>query len=311
MAQRWLELLRRLCKKACLDADSQYAPDVVAFYLARWCQKKARKPEPELEFFEPASLQQVAARIVRNLADDGVRVMRLAAGDPREMSSLLRLLLASARPRAGEAAPDFADEALSRIMIVLLTGTPPSRAAEELEQGPDGPRNEFVFHAPFEFWARRVVINLVIDDRRRAARERDGPPAPPRGQSAEALDASVLKSAHDALPALVEAIRRLPDAQRSAMAMSLCRPEVEEIVRERFRELGPDLFLPPSDELPSTDSEIAERLRSTPRRVTANRSLARRKLAERDARWELLLDELLPHASTRPLRPRQAVASDD
>jgi hypothetical protein len=54
---------------------------------------------------------------------------------------------------------------------------------------------------------------------------------------------------------------------------------------------------------------MAERLCSTPRRVAANRSLARRKLAERDARWELLLDQLLPHASTRPIRSKQALAA--
>lgn len=307
MAQPWFESLRPVCKEACVATASQYSPDVVLFYLARWCQKKARQTEPELKAFEPKALRDAAERIVRNLAEDAVRVTRLAAGDPAEMTTLKRLLVASARPRAGEAAPDYADDALSRIMIVLLTGTPPARAARELDPGPHGPRNEYVFHAPFEFWARRVVINLVIDEARRAAREREGPPPPPARQDSPPLDRQLLLAAHDALPGLVRAIRRLPPRQRSAMVASLARPEVDELVRERFHELAPDLFPVPSDEAPSSDAEIAELLASTPRCVTANRSLARRKLAEQDDRWELLLDHLLPHASTRPLRAREAI----
>jgi hypothetical protein len=310
VAKRWFDSLRPLCKQACLDAGSPYAPDVVLFYLARWCQKKARQAEPGLDGFEEAVFREAADRIVRNLADDGVRVMRLAAGDAAELSRLKRLLLASARPRAAEAAPDYAEEALQRIMIVLLTGTPPARAAHELEQGPEGPRNEYVFHAPFEFWARRVVINLVIDESRRAAREREGPAPAAMRHDPQPLDRPLLIAAHEALPGMVDAIRRLPDAQRSAMVLSLSRPEVDDLVRERLHELAPDLFPHPSEGSPRSDAEIAERLDSTPRRITANRSLARRKLAERDARWELLLDHLLPHASTRPLRPQHALVAD-
>jgi hypothetical protein len=308
VAERWFESLRPVCKQACADAGSEYAPEVVLFYVARWCQKKAKRDEPDVGRLEESALREAARRVVANLAHDGVRVMRLAAGDPAEMASLERLLLATARPRAQEAAPDYAQEAVQRIMIVLLTGTPPARAAQELEAGPEGPSNEYVFHAPFEFWARRVVINLVIDEYRRAARERAGPPPPRSRHDADPLDRARLVAAHDALPAMVEAIRDLPPAQRAAMVLTLSRPEVDKLVRGRLRELAPDIFDAPSETSPSTDAEIAERLGSTPRSVTANRSLARRKLAERDGSWELLLDHLLPHASTRPLRDPEVLA---
>ena len=305
MTQCWFEPLRLLCKQACVAARSPYAPDVVLFYVARWCQKKAKSAEPDLDAFEHLALHEAANRVVRNLANDGVRVTRLVACEAAELSALNRLLVASARPRAEEAAPDYADEALQRIMIVLLTGTPPARAAQELGEGPDGPRNEYLFHAPFEFWARRIVINLVIDELRRAAREREGPVAQPRRHDTPPLDGALLRGSHDALPGMVDAIRSLPAAQRSAMVLSLSRPEVDELVRERFHQLAGDLFPAASDDAPSSAAEIAERLGTSARCVTANRSLARRKLAQQDGRWELLLDALLPHASTRPLRPRE------
>jgi hypothetical protein len=311
MGERWFEALRPVCKKACLAADSAHQVDVVLFYLARWCQKRARKAGVDVRDLMQTGRREVANRIVRNLTEDGERVERLVRGDAEELSRLTRLLLASARPRAGEAAPDFADEARQRISVVLISGTPPSHAAEELQKGPHGPPNEYVFTAPFEPWARRVVINLVIDERRREARQREPPPVPARGEGPEPLDKRTLKDAHDALPDLVEAIRKLPKAQRSAMVLSLSRPDVEEEVRERLHELDSDLFsFPGEGEGPCTsDDEIAERLGSTVRSVAANRSLGRRRLAERDARWELLLDQLLPHKSTRPVRRGEALAT--
>jgi hypothetical protein len=305
MGDRWFDALRPICKEACLAARSAQTTDVALFYLARWSQKKAKHDEPEAHAFEPSELREIADRIVRNLAEDGERVERLVQGDAIEFSKLNRLLMASARPRAGEAAPEYAEDALSRISIVLLTGTPPSRAAEELREGPRGPRNEYVFHAPFAYWARAVVIRLIIDEYRRAAREREGPSAPPARQRPPPLDGAILRQALDSLPRLVGEIRTLPPAQRSAMVRSLGRPEVDELVRERLHELAPDLFSGPGGDLVSSDSEIAERLGSTPHRVAANRSLARRRLAERDSGWKLLLDHLMPHASTRKGGPEE------
>jgi hypothetical protein len=311
VAERWFESLRPVCKKACLAAESAPPVDVVLFYLARWCQKKARKTGVDVRDLLQPGRREIANRIVRNLAEDGERVERLARGDAEELSRLMRLLLASARPRAGEAAPDFAEEARQRIAVVLISGTPPSHAAEELEKGPHGPPNEYVFSAPFEPWARRVVINLVIDEWRREARLREGPPVPARRQGSEPLDKRTLKDAHDAIPDLVEAIRELPNAQRSVMVLSLSKPDVDEEVRERFHELDPDLFAFPGEgeELCTSDEEIAERLGRSVRSVAANRSLGRRRLAEHDERWELLLDQLLPHKSTRPVRRREALAT--
>src|SRR5437867_950449 len=114
MGEPWFEALRPVCKEACLDAGSAQATDVVIFYLARWCQKMAKEAEPVLGGLARAELRDRADRIVRNLAEDGERVERLVRGDAVELAKLERLLLASARPRAGEAAPDYAEEALQR-----------------------------------------------------------------------------------------------------------------------------------------------------------------------------------------------------
>jgi hypothetical protein len=308
MAERWFESLRPLCKEASVAAGSAPATDTVLFYFARWCQKKSGEQEPRLELFDRASLGDTAERIVGNLAEDGARVERLVEGDTGEWRELEGLLVASARPRAGEAARQHADEALQKIAVVLLTGTPPSRAAGELSRGPTGPRNEYVFHAPFSYWARSVVIRLVIDEHRRTVRDRRARPVGATAKRTTGSDPASLRAAHAALPGLVDAIGKLPAAQRSVMVMSLARPDVDELARERLHELAPDLFSGLGDTLPSSDAEIAERLDSTPRRVAANRSVARRKLAQRDPRWELLLDALLPHASTRPMTP---IASPD
>src|SRR5436309_2627112 len=115
MGEEWFEALRPVCKEACLDAGSAQATDVVLFYLARWSQKQAKVAGPELSGLTQAELRDRAERIVRNLAGDGERVERLVQGDAVELSKLERLLLASARPRAGEAATDYAEEALQRI----------------------------------------------------------------------------------------------------------------------------------------------------------------------------------------------------
>ena len=301
MTATWLEALRPVCKRACVEAGSPKKTDVVLFYLARWCQKKAKQNEPDLTATGDDALHDAAARTVRNLEADGRRIDRLVAGDADALSELERLLLASARPRAKEAAPEYAQEALQKICIVLLTGTPPSRAADALRQGPRGPANEYVFQSPFEFWARAVVIRLVIDAHRRAAREGRGPSPPASEKGASRLDSAFLKEAHDQLPALLEAIRALPPGQRLALTLALCHPDVDELVREHLHELAPDLFEKCGGRLFASDGEIAEHLGTTRQSITSNRSLGRRALAEQDSRWEALLDHLLPHKSTRPI----------
>ena len=263
MGDRWFEILRPLCEQACAAAGAGRLTDVVLFYLARWCQKRARTSEPDVGALGRAELRAVAEKIVANLSDAGERVDQLVQGDAGELGRLERLLLASARPRAGEAAPEYAREAVQRVAIVLLTGTPPSEAAKRLHEGPAGPSNEYVFHAPFSHWARRVVINLVLDERRREARAREGPSPAPSKEPA-GIDLARLKDAHEALPGLLGAIRKLPPAQRSAMVLSLCRSDVDELARERLHEVAPDLLSEAEGELFASDREIAEHLATTP-----------------------------------------------
>src|SRR5439155_6942191 len=134
--------------------------DVALFYLARWCQKQTKTSEPDLGSFDQSDLRETAGKIARNLAEDGARVERLMAGDVEAFAELRRELLASAAPGAGPRAAEFADEARQKILEVLLIGTHPSHAVEELRAGPEGPTNEYVFVSPFSFWAKRVVKNL-------------------------------------------------------------------------------------------------------------------------------------------------------
>lgn len=301
MGGDWLDVLNPICTQACLAAPSGYPAEVALFYLVRWCQKRADDPDPNLDSLDPTDVREAAARIVRNLAEDGPLVERLVEGkDAKAWTDLRRTLLASAAPRAGPRAGEFADEAVQKVAEILLTGTPPSRAAERLRLGPDGPRGEYVFQSPFTYWARRVAINLVVDELRREARRRE-PAVEPGPKSSAHVDAATLEKARDALPALLEAIRDLPPVQRSVMVMSLSRRDLHDLVRRRLHELAPDLFAEPDAESPSSDREMAEVMGTTPRRLAASRSAARRKLTRKDPRWGLLLDVLLPHRSTRPI----------
>jgi hypothetical protein len=295
----WAAALRPLCEEACLAAKPPYQADVVRFYVARWCQKASGDAEPDPGSMT-AEIRDAAAKIARNLAADGALVDRLVEGDADAWIELRRLLRGSARPRAGEQAREFADEAEQKIALILLTGTPPSRAAEQLRHGLEGPRNEYVFHSPFSYWARAVVINMIVDEQRRAAREREPPPPPSRSENPR-LDRAMLEQARRALPGLLAAIRELPPVQHSVMVLSLSRSDLDEAIRARLARLAPDLFSLPEEDLPASDADIAERLATKPHSVRANRSAARRKLARRDPAWALLLDVLLPHKTTRPL----------
>jgi hypothetical protein len=291
----WFEPLRPICKEACLDAGSTYSIDVVLFYLARWCQKTCGQASPELATIDPGKLREVAGMIALNLAEAGDRVTRLMEGDAGELTELRRLLFKTLRARGEPAAAHLADEATQKIAEVLLTGTAPVRAPERLREGPEGPGNEFIFTSPFPNWARRVATNLAVDEHRREGR---APRVrPPRRRPS--IDRSRLVEARDAVPSLVAAIRELPPVQHAVMVGSLCRVDLDEVLRDRLHELAPDLFPDPSEPSPRSDEDIAERLGTTDRLVAANRSAARRKLAKRDRRWALLLDFLLPHRSTR------------
>lgn len=298
MPGRWYEPLRPRCEVARGAARLPHRSDVVLFYLARWCQKKARTLEPRITSFEQNALRETAERIARHLAEDGARVELLLTNESSQAwTDLRRELFASARSRVPEAAAaEYAKEATQKIAEVLLVGTPPSQAVAQLQAGPDGPGNEYVFDAPFTSWARTVAINLIKDDWRREARRRR--PAEPRRTSG--LGRQVIERARAALPDLLLAIRELPPKQRSVMILSLNRRGLDPAVRKRLHKLAPDLFSE-AGPLVSSDADIAERLDSIPRRVTANRSAARRKLAKHDPAWALLLDIMLPHRSTRPL----------
>ena len=304
MTGTWFDELRPVCKRACVQAGSPQQAEVVLFYLARWCQKKTKQQEPNLAGLDSAKLDDVAARIVRNLAEAGDWLERIVAGNAEAVGQLERVLLASARPRVQHAAPDYAHEALQKICVVLLTGKPPSRAVEALRDGPRGPANEYVFQSPFELWARAVVIRLAIDAHRGAERERRARP-PLRPKESAHLDSGFLKEAYDELPELLEAIGELPPAQSSVMTLSLCHPDIDEDVRNHLHRLAPDLFERCAGRLFASDAEIAEHLGTSRQSVTSNRSLGRRGLAEQDPRWEALLDHLLPHRSTQPIHQRR------
>ena len=300
MGDPWFHVLRSHVEEAASAAGSSYPPEVALFYLARWCQKESALLEPDVRSFEPARLAHVAERIVTHLEAHGDTVEGLVGGDRDRRRELHGILLSSARPRTPDRAGEHADDAMGRIAEVLLTGTSPSRAPAQLRLRLEGPGNEYVFTSPFPLWARSIVIHRIIDEQRRAARARR--PRPPRAAGGKApVDRARLREARDALPALMDAIRHLPGVQRSVLVASLRRAEIEEEVRERLRDLAPDLF--PTPESFASDREIAEALGTSATLVAANRSVARRKLARRDRRWELLLDLLLPHRSTRPLTP--------
>jgi len=302
VSRPWFEAARSLCDEARTAARCPFALDAVLFYLARWWQKASGDATPDPDAIEHAHLHEAAVKIARNLAADGPLVDRLYGGqDADAWTDLRRLLRASARLRVPEQAVEFAEEAEQKIALILLTGTPPSRAAEELRRGPRGPRNEYVFQSPFSYWARAVLIHMIIDEQRRLAREREA--APPPSPKEKPLDQALLEQARLALPGLVAAIRELPTVQHSVMVHSLSRRDLDGAIRARLHSLAPDLFSLADDELPGSDTDIAERLGTNRHSVAASRSVARRKLARRDPAWALLLDVMLPHKTTKPLVP--------
>ena len=301
----WFEPLLGCCREAHVPVRPPYPVEVVLFYVARWCQKTTADDVPDIASLEGPGIQRSAERIVRNLVHDGRAIDDLVAGSPPEWTALRRLLMKSAGPRGGQRADDYVDEALQKIAVVLLTGTPPSRAVQRLEEGPAGPRNEYIFTSPFSYWARTIVINLIVDDGRRERRERERARDLVGGTEGDETVAAIdLEKARKSLSDLLDAIGGLPPAQRSVMVASLCRTDVGDEVVDLFCELSPDLF-PTTTKRHESDDDIARALGSTSRRVAANRSVARARLVEMDAQWSELLDRLLPHKSTRSRGPAQ------
>ena len=301
----WHDPLKSLCAEVCRAAGSHVPADTVLFYVARWCQKKTGVTEPDIAAFDYGDLADIAANVVRNLENDDDRVERLAAGDANAWTELHRLLYASVYSKFGtkfgaSAACYYADEARQKIAWVLLTGTPPSQAAAQLATAFEDPRNEYIFTSPFPFWACRVVINLIIDDKRRAARRARAASRVPPPQKPAGLDDATCKLAFEALPSLLEAISELPPRQRSVMVWTLMRRDLDPLAIECLRNLAPDLFAGIPYGVVNSDHDIAARLGKTAHQVAANRSVARVDLAARNPYWKLLLDVLMPHKGKSP-----------
>jgi hypothetical protein len=296
----WYDPLRPVCQEAVDVAKSGADVEVVLFYVARWCQKRTQGDvQPDPAVFDAGVLTDVAAKVVRNLDDDGERVERIVAGDKAAWHELFSLLYGSAYKRVGESAIQYAEEARQKIAWILLTGTPPSRAAEKLANGLEGSEREYVFTSPFSFWTCRVLINMIVDEWRRILKERKGfQPTAPKQQPTP-LDRELIRRAFASLPSLFDAIRGLGPVQRSVMVSTLAGGNGDPDLREHLHTLAPDLFSEAGDEELSSDREIAEHLGTTPHLVAANRCAARVKLARRDLLWALLLDALMPHKSTR------------
>jgi hypothetical protein len=292
----WYEQLRPLCEEVSRAAPSRYRPGVVLFYLARWFQKKTQSDAPRVDELGREMTRKTALEIARNLVADGETVERLVGGDAEAWNDLSDLLLRTAVWRLPASADELVDSTRKKIAVILLTGTPPSQAAARLLEGPEGPSNEYLFTSPFRNWARAIVIHEIIDETRRIARQRA--PHQPRRNAAKRVPREKLAAALGTLPDLLQAIDELPGVQRTVMTLTLSRnAEVYEAVQR----VHPGL-LEVADSRPASDTEIAAYLGTTPHRVAANRSAARRKLVGRDPGWEILLDELMPHATTRPVK---------
>lgn len=292
----WHESLRPVCEAARARVRAECDVDVVLFYLARSCQKATGEDEPDWRLLDHEQLRDTARQIVRNLTADGPCVQALVAGDVATWGWLDAVLAHSARRRVGAAAArEYVDEACQKIALVLLTGTPPSRAPAALRRQLAGPRNEYVFASPFTPWARLVLIRMVVDDQRQSAAR--GPQA--RLPARRPLDGALVREAVHALPDLLDAIGALAPRQRLTMIYSLCRRDVDDDARDHLRDLAPGLFAQVGCTIVGDDAEIAAHMGVDAQAVRANRSVARRRLAQADPRWALLLDVLMPYRSSR------------
>jgi RNA polymerase sigma factor (sigma-70 family) len=330
MARPWYEPLRKHAKKAFLKHPSSYGEDAVLFYLARWCQKKARRVEPEraskspdLRLFKYKELSDAANAIASNLAADGKRIEILYAPSKIEYEELRSELLVFARRYRVKNAWHYAEDARQKVETIVLTGTRPTctscmlerrRLARpgrpecrgcQLELGVEGPSNEYVFRAPFAAWACTIVRHLIVDDvrqRRLLNRWRWDLALIDEAHYASSYDDddALLDLADALLKQMLKAVGKLPPRQKSVMILSMCRADVDDLLHKRLHRLAPGLLGGVKHKHCkrfASDEEIAKHLGTTARNVASTRSVARKKLARRNASWGEILDIILPHAS--------------
>ena len=324
----WFDPLRDFAAEAFRKHPSLYGVDAVHLNLARWCQKKARRvgtagdsKAPDISSFDPTELAAVANAIAANLAADGKRVEVLHAPGQTELDQLREQLLHSARRYRSGNAEDYADDALQKIMTILLTGTNPlccrcllrgcrlerpgrpecRNCVRKLEV--DGPAGEYIFQSPFVDWARAVVRHLVVDEL--------GPGGPGRRRRwglalvDEALyvrslsgDLRLDRELDRVLMGLLEGVKKLPPRQRSVMIQSLWRSDVDDLIYRRLYGLAMEIFEEVIDqERCGSDREIGIKLGITTQNVRSNRSAGRQTLVKRNTSWREILNVILPHAS--------------
>jgi len=320
MATAWYEPLRSYAKKTSKEHPS-YEEDVVLFYLARRCQKEAHRgetPPPDLSQFEEKKLARVSGEIARNLAADAGQVEEVFSLNQRKYDELKLALLRYATHCAVRNAEQYADEALLKALPLVTAGTRPSCAGCKLgcrrrmrpecigcklEPGLRGPSNEYVFQASFLAWMLRIIRNLIADDARRrelllrrrwdlvlADEERCA-------SSSFAIDAR-RDEAYAVVKEMLQWVGTLPAMQRSVMALSMCRADVDDVVHDQLHRLAPELLGEVIRHRRfASDREIAGQLGTTPGNIATTRGIARMKAATIDPRWGEILDFILPHRS--------------
>jgi len=324
MATDWYEQLRDYTKETSKKHPS-YEEDVVLFYLARWCQKKAHKsepdaatPPPDLRLFGEKKLTEVAGEITRNLAADAGQVENVFTLDQRKYDALKLALLRYAKHCAVRNAEQYADEALLKALPFVTAGTRPSCAGCKLGcrrrmrpeclgcklvPGLRGPSNEYVFQTSFLAWLLAVIRNLIADEARQRELllkrswdlllDHEARQASPLSDIDEHRD-----EAYDVVEEMLQWVRNLPSMQRSVMVLSMCRADVDDVVHDELHRRAPRLLGGATRHRRfASDRDIAAHLGTTPGNIATNRGIARMKAAKIDPRWGEILDRILPHRS--------------
>jgi len=339
MATAWYEPLREYARKASKKHPSCYGEDAVLFYLARWLQKEAHKRKlgplsvqldlnlrgklgSESVQFKPNSfgkkkLTEVADNIASNLAADGERVEGVFTLNQEEYDKLRNALIVYARRYGVGKADQYADDALLKILPIVLTGTRPSCAGCKIgcrrrelpecagckrELGVDGPSNEYIFfQGPFLAWALAVLRHLIADDARcqgSLLRWRWDLILVDQARYASSYaDINARRDeAYGVVGEMLKGIDELPGRPRSVMVDSMHRADVDTEVYEQLYRLAPELLGEVSkDKKFADDREIGEHLGISVSNVSTIRGKARKELAQRDYRWGEILDCILPH----------------